>query len=172
MVAGRELDALRRCRGCDAEKPIDEYWREPNRLDGLQPKCKTCIREQKRLWWGNNGEAVLRKRRENPIPPTEEFRRYQRDWQLRKRYGITQEDFERMALSQNHLCAICGEIPSGTDKRGDLLHVDHCHDTGVVRGLLCNRCNIGISNLKHDPAILRNAAEYLAAVGATDGGET
>ena len=55
---------------------------------------------------------------------------------LRKKYGITLEDYAAMLASQNGGCAICSRKPGNTP-----LHVDHCHETGVVRGLLCHQCN-------------------------------
>lgn len=62
---------------------------------------------------------------------------------LRRRYGITPEDFERMLTVQAGLCAICGCDPATkyTAKWHRVLHVDHNHETGEVRGLLCHKCN-------------------------------
>lgn len=76
----------------------------------------------------------------------------------RRKYKINWGDFDRMLKEQDGKCAICGEAdPKG---RGGF-HVDHCHETGKVRGILCHNCNLGIGNLQHDPRILRAALEYL-----------
>ena len=91
---------------------------------------------------------------------TEEFaapQRYQRKWQL-KQYGITQEDFDRMLAEQEAVCALCGGPPTRGHKR---LCVDHSHETGRVRGLLCHSCNLGIGKLNDDPTLLRKAADYV-----------
>jgi hypothetical protein len=72
-------------------------------------------------------------------------------------YGITPDEFKAMFEKQKGLCAICGELPR--TKRN--LHVDHCHATGKVRGLLCNGCNTGIGALKESPKIFTNAIKYL-----------
>lgn len=63
-------------------------------------------------------------------------------------------------------CAICGR-PEALDRGGrSTLHIDHCHQTGVVRGVLCLSCNISLGHFKHDPELLRRAIDYLgAAVG-------
>jgi hypothetical protein len=82
---------------------------------------------------------------------------------LKKAYGITLEDYNRMLQEQNGLCAICSKPETVKDSRGNLrsLAVDHHHHTGIVRKLLCTRCNQGIGNFLDDPDILELAAKYL-----------
>ena len=73
------------------------------------------------------------------------------------RYGITPEEFNKLFEAQGKRCAICG-----TDAPGARAwHLDHCHDTATIRGVLCRTCNLGIGHLKHDPALLLAAIEYL-----------
>ena len=71
-------------------------------------------------------------------------------------YGLTPEAHRALHDQQDGMCAVCGKRAT---KRA--LHVDHDHETGVVRGLLCNNCNRGIGLLKDDPAVLRAALAYL-----------
>jgi hypothetical protein len=79
-----------------------------------------------------------------------------RDYYLRKTYGISLEEFNRMFEAQDGCCKICGY--SDAD---DPLVVDHCHRSGDVRGLLCGRCNRGIGSFFDDPNILQNAIDYI-----------
>lgn len=79
---------------------------------------------------------------------------------LLRRYGITLERFDEMYRAQGGRCAVCGGSDSG-DSRFDTLHVDHDHETGAVRGLLCGRCNRAIGMMKDDPDRLLAAASYL-----------
>lgn len=72
---------------------------------------------------------------------------------LEKRYGLTKEAFLQLYESQAGGCAICGAPHA--------LCVDHCHSTGVVRGLLCDSCNNGLGRFRDNPDSLRKAAEYL-----------
>jgi hypothetical protein len=72
--------------------------------------------------------------------------------QRKFKYGLTSEEFEALAKSQNYRCAIC-ETPE--------LHVDHDHGTGAVRGLLCGPCNRMLGCAKDDPDVLERAIEYL-----------
>lgn len=75
----------------------------------------------------------------------------------RKQYGIGLEDYEALLAKQGGGCAICHNGPNG---RG-LFHVDHCHDTGLVRGLLCAKCNLLLGHADDDTARLRAAIAYL-----------
>lgn len=83
----------------------------------------------------------------------------QRKYQLRDKYGITEEDYDKMFIEQNGKCAIC-ETSDQTGK-WQRFGVDHCHKTGKVRQLLCNECNRGIGLLKDNAELLRKAADYL-----------
>lgn len=84
-----------------------------------------------------------------------------REWYLRRKYGIGIVDYDRMLEEQGGGCAICGRKPESQTRYNRFLHVDHCHDTGRVRGLLCDQHNLLIGRWDHDPVLLRRAAEYL-----------
>ena len=84
-----------------------------------------------------------------------------RRYALRHTYGLTLEDYDLMLARQGGVCAICGTAkPNGF---GKFLAVDHCHDTGRIRGLLCGNCNHGLGKFDHDPKRLRRAIRYLQA---------
>jgi hypothetical protein len=84
---------------------------------------------------------------------------YFREEHLKRLYGITCADYDRMLLEQNGVCAICGTTEPGHKK--NYFCVDHCHATGKVRKLLCSACNVGLSRFKDNPELLRKAALYL-----------
>ena len=75
--------------------------------------------------------------------------------QLKHRYGIDREDYGRMIERQNNACALCREEFSNN------IQVDHCHNTGKIRGLLCRTCNVGLGHFGEDIERLRAAIEYL-----------
>ncbi len=77
---------------------------------------------------------------------------------MKSRYGITIDDYNRMFKEQEGRCKICGAHQSEFSTR---LHVDHNHETGKVRGLLCNSCNMGIGNFKDNIDLLLDVIEYL-----------
>lgn len=80
-----------------------------------------------------------------------------RENQLKRKYGITIEEYDGILEAQEHGCAICG----GTNVDGRRLHVDHDHITGRVRGLLCFACNSALGQFKDDPVRLSQAITYL-----------
>lgn len=90
--------------------------------------------------------------RNNPLPKDVKL-----DRNLRAKYGISLVEYQKMVLDHGGVCAICHE-PNYDGRR---LVVDHCHDTGKVRGLLCNACNGGIGLLKDSVLRLESAINYL-----------
>ena len=84
---------------------------------------------------------------------------------LLSKYGLDTHSYNKMFSRQDGKCSICCQpqsemLPNGQTKP---LVVDHCHITGIVRGLLCSRCNIGIGNFDDNWVLLENAIEYLVA---------
>ena len=79
-----------------------------------------------------------------------------RAWRLRNLFGLTLDEYDEMWNEQGGVCAICEE-----PQKNRKLAVDHDHDTGEVRGLLCTSCNLGIGNLKDSIDILESAINYL-----------
>lgn len=130
------------CTKCKTEKPMEEFHARRESKSGRCSLCKVCMRANVKRW--------LR---------TPNGKRRHRHHGLKKNYGITLEDYERMLAEQKGVCAICGTTESGG--RSDNFHVDHCHATGNVRGLLCVNCNRGIGHFNDDPTLLEAAAAYL-----------
>lgn len=150
---------MKRCPDCSITKSRDEYWRCAKASDGLQTYCKPCQRTRNERWMKNNPEsrAAIRRRARKPAQD--------RNGHLLRTFGITSEQFDEMLAGQGGRCAICRtDEPGG---KGNF-HVDHCHDTGVIRGLLCTRCNQGLGYFGDDPNMLGRAIDYLASVGVME----
>ena len=122
---------MKRCPKCEKTLPRSDFHISKKAKTGLQSHCKSCVRKRKRDHHKRN---------------------------LRERYNITPEDYENIAFEQDYKCAICNEPTTNPERR---LAVDHCHDTGHVRGLLCLTCNSGIGKLKDDPELVLAAYNYL-----------
>lgn len=82
--------------------------------------------------------------------------RERKDYQLKRRYGLSLDEYEQRLRDQQG-CEICGKVCS----TGKHLAVDHNHQTGTVRGLLCGRCNRGIGYFEDDTTLLEKAIDYL-----------
>ena len=103
-------------------------------------------REYNRQWRKNQLEKDPQK-----------VRAKEKNWNL-NRYGISLEEFDSLREKQNYCCAICGQHED-TQKKN--LFVDHCHETGRVRGLLCNCCNFALGHFKDSQLLLQKAINYL-----------
>ncbi|MCS5736715.1 endonuclease VII domain-containing protein [Herbiconiux daphne] len=92
-----------------------------------------------------------------------EWVRSRKNQQLKTLYGITIDEYEEMSERQNHVCAICKCSETAITRWGTprSLAVDHCHQSGKVRGLLCHNCNIVIGQSKDNIETLKNAITYL-----------
>ena len=112
-----------------------------------------------------NREALLAKRKAaanyNPKMTKDAARRNN----LKAKWGLTVEQFDAMVESQGGMCGVCLTDNPGVRS----WHVDHCHRTGAIRGLLCSRCNTALGSMQDSPAILRRAAEYLERFLLTQG---
>jgi len=106
-----------------------------------------------------NPEAQARKNEARKVANDPNRRDANRSGALKK-YGLTPERFDALYQAQGGLCCICGQPPSGKGIAG-VLHVDHDHETGQIRGLLCMRCNTGIGCLGESVDRMRMASEYL-----------
>jgi hypothetical protein len=138
------MGQTKKCSKCKEFKELTHFYKNRHKSDGLQDRCRVCHKEYLNKWRAENPE---KRKQQNA-------RRNHRVNNLRNLYGLSPEDFELMARTQNGLCAICQSLP-------DQLVVDHCHITGNVRGLLCNKCNRGIGQLNDDIETVRSALEYL-----------
>jgi Autographiviridae endonuclease VII len=110
---------------------------------------------RKSMQLGGRGGATDPEYRERKLAPRRGKSR--RNDQLKCHYGISLDDYNAMLAQQNGVCAICMKISDRT------LSVDHCHTTGVVRGLLCRRCNTGLGCFEDQPSLVLRAFDYLGA---------
>jgi hypothetical protein len=137
------------CTRCHEWKTADHFRANSNnKTSGLYSYCNPCERAR-----------GLARHKANPDA--------QRWRTVRHRYGLEKADYDRMLEEQGGACASCGTTESSHDhpRRNALsehywLHIDHDHETGEIRGLLCYRCNNGIG-LLGSPKALRQAADYL-----------
>lgn len=170
------------CSRCKETKLIEMFNFKPTTQDGRNTICRTCTNifsvrsNQKRKL---HREVAIEKRCSHCdlIKPAKDFyidKGYEEGLSKRcrlchratihlarrcRQFGITVEQYVYMAHAQNDVCAICKRIPLDVHPNG--FSIDHCHNTGIVRGLLCNHCNTGLGFFEDNPKALAQAIVYL-----------
>ncbi|MGW2050192.1 endonuclease VII domain-containing protein [Streptomyces sp. NPDC001858] len=171
----------RKCSRCQQAKPRTAFASNKSMRDGLQAYCRECSAE----YYRQRQEAKGRRVREKvPVPPGHKQCRGcgevkpHSGWHrknsaadglasrckackaasapaghLRRKYDITEAERDELIASQMGVCCICLAAPA--------MQVDHCHQTGRVRGVLCFNCNSGLGLLRDDPEAMNRAADYL-----------
>lgn len=144
------LPVQKQCSKCLEFKQLDQFYQHPKALYKRQSQCKSCRvliqREYRELNPDINKKIDRKKYLRSKVQLKNE--RYLRN------YGITLKDFNDLLEKQNNECLICQE----KNKR---FHLDHCHKTGKIRGILCAQCNTGIGLFKENVEYLTNAIRYI-----------
>jgi hypothetical protein len=140
----KESGSLRKCRCCGTEaRNVDEldlFVKTKNGKFGRYNLCKKCHSLDDSMKRHNNS---LEKRV--------------------KKFGISVEQYNAFIEKQNNSCAICNKHKDEFSGRGNNFHIDHCHTSGKVRGLLCSNCNTGLGQFKDNIKSLENAIQYLSS---------
>jgi hypothetical protein len=122
------------CSSCKKELGSDCFYKHGKYLTS---KCRDCTREYRKANYNSEVENAR---------------------QRKKNYGISQEQYDEMLKRQGNGCKFCGKTPEENKQR---LAVDHCHDTGKVRGLLCSTCNLGLGYFMDDISLLTKAILHI-----------
>lgn len=130
---------MKKCTKCGETKELSEFHNDLKQKDGLRSWCKECVR------------AYAAEHRLRPKSRNDRFK---------LQYGITLEEAEDLYHKQEGKCAICGEFKGSLSKSAGL-YIDHDHESGKVRGLLCNSCNVALGLMKDNPDLLKKAQFYL-----------
>jgi hypothetical protein len=152
------------CNFCNTTKPLDEFGKDSHQSDGLTCRCTLCRREQQKEWRAKNPEKVKalneRKKGKRDIYYQDPERKLKyRKAYIEKQFNIEYSLYEQLQESQNNLCAICGF--GQRDEHLAYLCVDHDHETGKVRELLCGPCNRALGHFLDDISVVNNALQYL-----------
>lgn len=149
------MGVLHKCGTCQVAKPVDEFERyyHPERKKHYRrwSRCKECNKNRLVEYRKNisrDTEKALRRKEQK------------RNINLIANYGVTLEDYYKILKDQAYCCAICHDswIDAENDREWPL---DHCHKTGIIRGILCFNCNALLGHSKDDEDTLLNAISYL-----------
>lgn len=164
----------RTCKKCSVDKELNAENFRSNGHTGFRHDCRECERGLVAQYRIDNPEKVAdatRKWNKNNRAKLNAQKKVWRKNNLDKHnatrrkctYGISDVEFKGLFTSQNGKCAICDFVFPGmqTGDRNLSPHVDHCHETGKIRGLLCNSCNTGLGRFKDSTDLLQKATSYL-----------
>jgi hypothetical protein len=172
------------CTKCRISQELKEFRKDKSKKDGIHSACNTCNNKAQRKWYQNNKNKardqanksykknqikISARRKELLKDNPEKYKQARRklynpiksklnSWKYAGIKNMTIERYNSLLISQNGKCAIC-KIPKEQFKR--ILNVDHDHQTGEVRGLLCDSCNRGIGYLKDSIDVITSAKNYL-----------
>jgi len=140
---------VKACTKCKGIKPLNEFYTHPRTKDRRQSRCKKCcLRIPMHLLSPEEQIIRIAYRLKETLKHKDRINKYMKEYNkktigqryknhIRRNYGITMEDYNRMLDSQGGTCLICGK----PNKNGHRLCVDHDHTTNKTRGLLCIVCN-------------------------------
>ena len=131
---------MKQCSKCSIEKPLTDYYKHSGFKDGRNNRCIPCYKDTRKP---RNKEREKR-------------------YNIERRYGLTEEGYAAMHEAQKGRCAVCKDPLT---VYGKSTHVDHCHTTGAVRGLLCSKCNKGLGMFRDNQEFLASAIKYLQEKG-------
>jgi hypothetical protein len=141
-----------KCPDCGEKKLPADFYVDRKKINGLSTYCKACCRIRAKGSYARNPERSKAAHRDWVAKNPERNRANK----LKSAYGILAADFEALAK----VCVICG-CETG-------LCVDHSHQSGRIRGLLCNACNKGLGFFRDNPSLLYRAADYILGVAKPD----
>jgi hypothetical protein len=145
---------------CTQNNPqsLECFSKDSYQMNGLRCRCKNCCKDQLVKYVKNNREKVLKSYETYDKKRKDQKRINSKNSDLMRRYNITLEQYNDLLFKQNSTCLICHKHRNELNK--DLV-VDHCHETGKIRGLLCNMCNTSLGFIKEDFQSAINLAKYI-----------
>ena len=129
---------MRQCTVCKIVRPNNEFYKHPTNVDGLFWRCTSCVKVEN-----------LGRYKKNP--------KKQNNREFEKKYKSPAGKKQELIAEQKGVCAICKQPFESSRKT----HQDHCHASGMLRGVLCHNCNIGLGNFNDNIDRLQSAQEYL-----------
>lgn len=146
-------------------QPHDNFYRQSKKKHEFFSECKKCNNLRSKSYKNRNPDKIKKYYDEYRLKNAEKYAAYvkspqRKNVEFKSRYGITLDQRNEMAISQNQQCKIC--------LRNEKLVVDHDHKTAKIRGLLCHACNKSIGLIRDNAITAQRMGDYLLKEGAID----
>lgn len=147
------------CTKCKVEKPESDFYqvRRAYKPVKLTARCKKCTCEV--TAYSKKTEEAKASSKQASLRWKERNKDKIKNQVLKRTYGISLDEYNAMLSAQDNECAICEKEFANNQRRN--LYVDHCHTSGIVRGLLCQKCNQGLGLFDDNKRFLKKAISYL-----------
>ena len=157
------------CSCCKELKESNCFYKQNSAEDGLDPRCIPCSKKSKKETYKKTKEKAQLRTDRWKNSNKQNVSKHNKRYDIKKRFGLTLEEYDLISLrfwtEQNGCCAICGfeatSYGKATAKDKNTLHLDHCHKTGKIRGLLCMKCNSALGYFGDSSDTLYKAYIYL-----------
>lgn len=147
---------MKTCSKCNQIKDLSSFHKKKTGALGVKAECIDCCR----LWQSQHYSKPQNKQKRLDRQKKAEYQLYIRSFRLKAKFNLSLDQYDSMLANQNGICKTCGTDKPGGNK-GVYFHVDHCHATGKVRGLLCSSCNTALGLVKDNIETLKKLIEYL-----------
>jgi len=171
----------KKCTKCKKTTPLSDFNKDKNKKSGITSWCKKCLKENRNTPRYKELEEKYRKSPDFKKKKSAYMKKYDQkeetksrkakyrkiyeqrpavkkrksEYRLKCLYNITPKKYREMILLQENKCGICNI------KLTKVINIDHCHKTGIVRGILCRNCNLGLGFFNDNVDSLRRAINYL-----------
>lgn len=158
------------CGSCETKKGLKEFHKDRTKICGRASVCVPCAREKARRHYKQKGrpgdrdrKRISRQNRKYRRENRSAVKEYSRWYHIRRKYGLSKEQWYAIYDAQDGRCYICQRTEAQIRKsKSKYLTVDHCHTTGVIRGLLCGNCNMNVlPGIRENAQVAERIVSYL-----------
>lgn len=157
-----EVLVSKKCSKCEKIRAVNLFGKSNKTKSKLRSECKICRKKDNKY---RNYKKEYSSYKKSYIKRASEWNKNNPRRKLLRKYGLTENDYEKLYKNQKGKCKIC-------NRYFKILAVDHCHKTFKIRGLLCKKCNSGIGFLNDDPKLIEKALKYLYETPTKETGRT
>lgn len=145
---------IKRCSKCKIEKETTEFYKRRDRAEcSVRSMCKSCCKPV--------FDNLPRKKDSELVGESKNRRKkVHRKSNLKRKFGMSIEDYDKMLNAQGGCCAICNSTEAKGKHNANFM-IDHCHTTEKIRGLLCNDCNLTLGKIGDNVEVLEKMIAYL-----------